>query len=206
MARVFALNEDLLVETESRSFGFNSRIIGVKPHHYLVLDLPLDLPGTSQLKVDDKVRVNCFHAPIIHFQSKILQILDNPPLLVLEFPPPEAIQKADRRSSQRVKLLFQASCIDLQEEPRDPFEVYLLDISDAGCLISVDVAPPVGHNLLLSFQIPWSREDIQTKARVIHSYDTERGTRCGVEFVDMDPENQKRLDAFIDLLDLLSDV
>jgi c-di-GMP-binding flagellar brake protein YcgR len=201
MERKFQLNEDLFVETESFSFGFNSRIIGVKQERFLLLDPPPDPPGSSQLKVDDTVRVKCFQTPIVRFETQILRVVSNPPMLLLRYPTSESMQRADRRGQKREKIFLQLTCTDLEErESTESFEAYMLDISHWGCLILSDCPLRLGGSVLLSFRVPWLGESIEVKGRVVHSISTERGNRSGMQFIESDPDHQERLNEFVRFL------
>ena len=194
---LFYLNEEVYIEPMSGAPGFKSLVVGVKPDHCVILDLSQSETDTYQLKVHDAVWVRCFKDAVFRFRSQILNMIEEPvPLIFVEYP--RSVEDVDLRSGDRKKIFIRGEFLDLGDsDGRRSWEGYILDISDSGCLIWGDFVHLMDKDVLLSFQIPWSGESIQTKARVMRCEVTEKGIRSGLMFIDMTPDTHRRLQEFI---------
>jgi|Deesub1362B_J571_1020462.scaffolds.fasta_scaffold04375_5 c-di-GMP-binding flagellar brake protein YcgR len=193
----FHLNEELYVEPTARSSGFHSHLVGVKPNQLLILDYPFWESTAYEIVRSDVLWVRCFRHTVYRFRSVVLGVTKDPvPLLFLEYP--QNIEEMEVRGSQRKKIFIRGRFLDLRDRTgRRSWEGYILDISDTGCLMWGDFVHLVDQDILLSFQVPWTGEKIQAKARVVRCEVTEKGIRSGLKFMDLTPETHRRLQKFI---------
>lgn len=196
----FRLHEEILVEPASGSAGFRTNIVGFKPGEYLIVDSPSSQSPPSELRINDKMRVRCFQHGACRFETRIRHLIQDPtPLLFLDYP--HSVEEIDRRGSERKKIFIRGTYLDLlNHKGRRSWEGYILDISDSGCLMWGDFVHLVDREIMLSFQVPWTGEKIQAKARVMRCEVTDKGILSGLKFTAMDSENRGRLDGLISSL------
>jgi c-di-GMP-binding flagellar brake protein YcgR len=150
------------------------------------------------MEVLDEVCIRCFEPPVCRFHARIIHMVEEPPLLLLDYPSPESFDEIERRAEERKKLFIRTRFLEGPRfTERRSWEGYILDISHSGCLILGESTFLVGQSLFLSFSIPWSGEVIQSDAQVVRSEVTEKGIRSGVKFMALTADNQERLDQFI---------
>jgi c-di-GMP-binding flagellar brake protein YcgR len=201
MKREFTLNEAVYFEKELGSSGFHTRIIGSKAGHYLLLDLLSEHPIVVRLKVNDRVWIHCLRPPACRFETRVLAVIKDNSLLVLRYPPPQAITMIEHRKNERQKVFLPAACHELYDyDKKLVWEGFLLDISESGCLVLGDLSLFFDKKILLSFQIPWTKERIQIKGRVVRCEVTDTEFQSGLRFTDMDADTHKRLEEVIEYL------
>ncbi len=189
----FQVEEEVYVEPTAASPGFHSHVVGFKVPHCLMLEHPFADSGAHQIRIGDVLWIRCFRNKVLRFGVKVLHILKNPiPLLFLEYP--RTVEEINLRKSERKKVFLRGTFLDLRErKPDRAWEGYILDISDSGCLMWGDFVHLVDREVLLSFRVPWTGQDVSAKARVVRCEVTEKGIRSGLKFVDLDDETRSRL-------------
>lgn len=197
----FQVEEEVYVEPTAASPGFHSHVVGFKVSQCLILEHPFTESGAHQIRVNDLLWIRCFRSKVLRFKVKVLHILKSPiPLLFLEYP--RTVEEINLRESDRKKVFFKGTFLDLRDKKRDrSWEGYILDISDSGCLMWGDFVHLVDRDVLLNFRVPWTGENISAKARVIRCEVTEKGMRSGLKFIDVDDETRKRLQELLKSLE-----
>jgi len=197
----FQVEEEVYVEPTAGSPGFHSHVVGFKVSHCLILEHPFTDSGAYQIRINDLLWIRCFRNKVIRFKVKVLYILKTPlPLLFLEYP--RTVEEINLRESDRKKVFLKGTFLDLRDrKPDRSWEGYILDISDSGCLMWGDFVHLVDRDVLLSFRVPWTGENIRAKARVIRCEVTEKGIRSGLKFIELDEETRCRLQGLLKSLE-----
>jgi c-di-GMP-binding flagellar brake protein YcgR len=198
MNREFHSDEEVFLDTERSTVRYRTHIIGRKADHYIVVDLSADHRIKSQMEVNDLIWVYCYESPVCRFKTRVRQIFEDPPLLVLDYPLPRAIEAMEHRRDERSMVFVPVELYpDSTHHKKLPWTGYILDISSSGCQILGDLTAYVDRNVCLSFRIPWTGANIQARARVVRCEATEKEIRSGLKFIDLDPNNQDQLSALI---------
>ncbi len=194
------LHEEVYVEPTAGSSGFHTFVVGLKPGQCVLLEHPFKESDVHPIKVGDILWVRCFQHAVFRFKARILRIIKDPiPLIFLEFP--KTVEEINLRASDRKKIFIKGTFLDLQNRAPDrSCEGYILDISESGCLMWGDFVHLVDRDILLTFRVPWTGEQIQAKARVIRCEVTDKGIRSGLKFIEVKPEAEHRLRDFIETL------
>lgn len=197
----FQVGEQVFVEATGNSPGFHTYVVGFKPPLCLILEHPLVDSWAHRLKVNDGVWVRCFRDKLIRFRTRIVRILKEPiPLIFVEYP--KTVEHINLRRSERKKVFLKGIFLDLKEKrPDRTWEGYILDISDTGCLMWGDFVHLVDREVLLNFTVPWTRRNIQAKARVVRCEVTEKGMKSGLQFLDLDEDTKKGLQELLQALE-----
>jgi len=200
MKEELKIKGEVLIESEP-GLDFLAKVVGIKPGHYLIVKPTLERPISSQMKVNDKVQVVCFQPLPLRFRTSVLRINHDPPSIFLDDSSPPVIEDAERRRNERHKVFIEARCKDLDiHKSRCSWKCHILDISESGCLIHGTFSLLVDRDITLCFKNPWTGEDIRAKVRVVRSEATDGGIRSGLQFIELLPEDQKRLYELISLL------
>jgi len=188
----FSLNAKIFVEPVSGAPGFDTRIIGLKKNRYLLLALPVLPPEVGE---GSKVWAYCSELPIGRFETRILRILSDPPLLVMNYPAPLNFEVGERRSGKRHKVFIR---VNLQQgKSIESQQGYILNISTTGCLVAGDFSSWLDEVVSFSFRIPGTQEVILGLAKVVRGESGEQGLHWGLEFVDLSQSQLNQLKQFL---------
>ncbi len=107
-------------------------------------------------------------------------------------------QASERRTSPRLptKLVVRFTT------PRAFLDQYTHNISKGGLFIKMENPLPVDTQLEFEIHLPLTRREIRIKGQVVHVQPEEGAmpTGVGVQFVDLDEETKKTLDAYVHAL------
>jgi c-di-GMP-binding flagellar brake protein YcgR len=159
----------------------------VEPGGFIILGLPAGGPGVSALAAGEALLVHTLGFPVCQFNSRILQVVDDPALLLLSYPGKGAITQVHRRKSERMKVLLPGRCWSLDPEGNQLlWEGHILDISETGCLVLGDLGERLGQPVRLVFRVPWSEGSLRIPARVVRTATGGKGMQSGLEFSGLD--------------------
>jgi hypothetical protein len=192
MERDFKFNEQISIEPKSNVPRFQTQIIGIKKNCYLLLDLE---PSQPILEEGARVSACLLKSPRHRFESEILQVILDPPILVMKYPVFFKSENIERRSSERHEVSIR---INLQHGQRvETREGQILNISATGCLVAGDFSRWLNELVSFSFRVPGTQVIIMGMAEIIRGQVTDQGFQYGLSFVDLPQEQEKRLKQFL---------
>ena len=113
----------------------------------------------------------------------------------------ESLILSPRRSEERVKVKIRISF----KKAGDLSRAYIGDLDSGGLFIKTTKSLPVDTLLDLEFNLPNTKKVIRSPGKVVWTRSQEMSTEqmppgMGTQFVDMDPEDQKLLQRYLELL------
>jgi hypothetical protein len=193
----FNLNEEVHIESKLGFSCTNPFIVRIKGDKFFLLGHAFSDHVLDNIRPNDYVWGRYFRHREFRFRSRVLHIIRKlTTLLFLEYP--HFVELIDQRSSERKKVFIRGELLSLpQDLSRWSTKGYILDVSETGCQIWGDLLHLLDRDVVLSFQIPWTGNDIETEARVVRCGLKQKGLCSGLMFINMDVVTRNSIRSFL---------
>lgn len=179
------------LETDKGSRQFSSKLIGISPENYLIVDYaPTHQLKENNFKIGQKIRVKyLFRDKRCIFVSRLLNFIDSPQeLLFLEYP--SVIHYLELRQKKRIKIFIPCT-INIQGADTEYFGS-ILDLSSNGGLCKIDQngtgsLPPLSINERVDLRclLPGMKEEQQILGSIRNIRQGNKENFVGIEFCDL---------------------
>jgi Flagellar protein YcgR/PilZ domain len=179
---------EISLAAEDLGYCGKCTFVGQKKDQYIVVTPPSNFsPLEKKLLQTDRIIVRyLFEGDIFEFKSKLLEVKDNP-LILLLLKYPDAIEKKDLRSHKRIQCFISAK-MEVNNETQDGI---IKDISKYGCRcvfetsVKLEKALRIDDHIALNFGFPgiFDRQEIFGQIKDIRLKDS--SLDVGIEFASV---------------------
>lgn len=193
---------EVIVEREmgSQKIRCRTKVIGVKPDRYLILDMPL-YDGTAAFTVSGGPCIIRFvdQGRVIGFNSEVVQIHYDPsPLLFVAYP--RELEEVTLRETPRLNTAIPTT-IQAESLGPEPVRGTMVDLSEGGARIMTQAKPARDDTLTLTFGLPSGRSCENVSAKVVSAaVDDGDQVHLGVKFLEIPPELAEEIKNLIQLI------
>jgi len=109
--------------------------------------------------------------------------------------PPDDLQDAERRRSERVDLVVRVDYKTVDEL----FSEFARNINEGGMFVETEAPSELGSSVAMQFRIPGSEEPIQVMGRVVRATvgDHEEPPGMGIEFENLDAQSRELINQLV---------
>ena len=197
------LGNSLLIKVPDMEACVKSSLIGLEPHQYLIVNIPLGSDLEDQLKKYKKLNVSYMSLGTTYeFESNVLGTILKPArLLFLSYP--DTIIEKDQRETQRVSCHIPATAI-IKETPLNGI---ITDMSPNGCRFVVRIPTkitPYQVRILTDVHLSFALHGIDGSEEllgVVRNTSIDRfRISLGIEFENLLKETQDKLRDYLEKL------
>ncbi len=190
----------LTLEVEGIEARINCNLIGIKPDHYLIVDIPPSGIGAELFEAGQITVRYLFFGNIYGFRTIVLKAITEPSrLMFLSYP--ESVASHNLRNKDRVRCYIPAKAVVYETELKG----VILDLSSDGCkfamIVSENEAALViarGDEITLFLPLLGKEGTVTFQAVVRHVINDDERIIFGVQFEQILDEVRAEIDEYID--------